>query len=74
MATAPAAAMTRARHSLFSHFFSANAVTPENAVAYEPSWFIERRLFDRMQRLGVIVEPQPGRYYVVMPEIGRAHV
>lgn len=67
MATAAAAAAARARRNLFSHFFSVDAVSAENAVTYTPDRQIERRLLDRMKRNGVVVETTPGRYYVSMP-------
>lgn len=67
MATAAAAALGRARLALFSHFFSQNAVTPEAAVAWTSSRFVDVRLFERMKALGVIVEAAPGRFYVSMP-------
>ena len=67
MATAAAAVAARARRNLFSHFFSVDAVSADNAVAYAPNRLIERRLFERMKRNGVVVEATPGRYYVSMP-------
>ncbi|MFM9828391.1 MAG: hypothetical protein ACKVOB_06530 [Sphingomonas sp.] len=53
--------------TLFSHFFSQNAVTPENAVGWASPRFVDRRLFDRMKASGVIVEASPGLFYVAMP-------
>lgn len=63
MATSAAAAMVaKARNDIISHFMRHRAVSPETAVPYEPGRRIRRRLFDRLQRLGVIVPAKGGHY------------
>ncbi|MCW3848990.1 hypothetical protein OF829_17260 [Sphingomonas sp. LB-2] len=67
MATSAAAAMAVARRRVFSHFFAANAVTPENAVPFATDRRLQQRQFERFLARGVIREAKPGRYYVDMP-------
>src|SRR3982751_2170505 len=64
MATAAAAAVAKARRNIQHHFFSANAVRPESAVAFDARSRLQQRMFERMRRNGVIREAQPGRYWI----------
>ena len=65
MATsAVAAAVARARRNIQHHFFSADAVRPDRAIAFEPSRLIERRQFERMRARAVIREGEPGTYWL----------
>jgi len=64
MATAAAVVVAKARRDVVSHFMSCNAVTPEAAVVFAPSRFVQRRAFDRMLRSGVLIETRPGRWYL----------
>jgi hypothetical protein len=67
MATAAAAAVAVARRRVFSHFFAANAVSPENAVPFVAERRLQQRQFERFCRMGVIREAKPGLYYMDMP-------
>ncbi len=67
MATAAAAIMAKAQQDMIGHFMTSNAVSPESAVAYEPSRRIERRMFERMQRDGVIVDAGNDRWFIDIP-------
>jgi len=65
MATsAAAAAVARARRQLQHEFFQADAVRPDRAIAFTPEQLVERRIFERWQRAGVIRENGPGRYWL----------
>jgi len=65
MATsAAAAAVARARRELQHQFFQADAVRSDRAIAFEPERLVERRIFERWQRAGVIREAGPGRYWL----------
>lgn len=67
MATAAAAVLAKARRDVASHFMSANAVSPENAVSFEPARFVQGRVFERMKASGILVEAKPGRWYIDVP-------
>ncbi|MEZ0241953.1 MAG: hypothetical protein ACAH11_01150 [Sphingomonas sp.] len=67
MATSAAAAIAVARRRVFSHFFAANAVTPENAVPFASDRRLQQRQFERFLGSGVIREAKPGLYYVDVP-------
>ena len=67
MATAAAAAIAVARRRVFSHFFAANAVTPENATPFVTDRRLQQRQFERFRASGVIREAKPGLYYVDVP-------
>lgn len=62
MATAAAAVVAKARRDVISHFMSRNAVTPDSAVPYAPERRIQARMFDRLQRAGVIVAASKGYF------------
>lgn len=65
MATsAAAAAVARARRVIQHEFFHADAVRPDRAIAFTPDRLVERRIFERWQRAGVIREAAPGRYWM----------
>ena len=67
MATAAAAIVAQAKREIVSHLMSANAVSPDQAVAYAPGRRIQRRMLDRFCRAGVVVETAPGEYYLNVP-------
>lgn len=67
MATSAAAAIAVARRRVFSHFFAANAVTPENATGFATERRLQQRQFERFLAKGVIREARPGLYYIDMP-------
>lgn len=67
MATAAAAAVAVARRRVLSHFFAANAVTPENATPFATERRLQQRQFERFVRSGIIIEAKPGLYYVDVP-------
>lgn len=58
MSTAAAAVIARARRDLVSHFMLADAVRPEDAVPFIPRRFIDRRMFERFKRRGLL---KPGK-------------
>ena len=64
MATAAAALIARARREIQHHFFAADAVRPDRAIAYEPGTGIESRQFARMRARGIVREEQPGQYWI----------
>jgi hypothetical protein len=64
MATGVAAAVARARREIQHHFFSADAVRPDRAVAFDAYSMIEQRQFDRMRSRGIIHEEKPGLYWM----------
>ena len=64
MATAAAALIARARREIQHHFFAADAVRPDRAVAFEPGSGIEGRQFERMRSLGIIREEGIGLYWL----------
>ena len=64
MATAAAAAIAKARRDIQHEFFSQDAVRPERAIAFDPARHVQRRVFERWQRAGVIREATPGHYWL----------
>lgn len=68
MATGAAAVIARSRRDVVSHFMLADAVRPADAVAYVPTKFIDRRMFERFKRAG-LVKPGEGddRWYLDIP-------
>ena len=68
MATAAAAVVARSRRDVVSHFMLADAVRPADAVSYAPTKFIDRRMFERFKRAG-LVKPGEGddRWYLDIP-------
>ena len=64
MATAAAALIARARREIQHHFFAADAVRPDRAVAFDPGSGIERRQFERMRAADIIREDSPGLYWL----------
>ncbi|GAA4006581.1 hypothetical protein [Sphingomonas humi] len=71
MATAAAALTARARRHIQHVFFSADAVRPDRAVAFEPQNGFERRQFEELRSGGAIHESQPGRYWLDLPAFDR---
>ena len=67
MATAAAAAIAVARRRVFSHFFAANAVTPERATPFVTDRRLQQRQFEQFRRRNIIIEAKPGLYYIDMP-------
>ena len=67
MATAAAAVIAKARRDVVSHFMSANAVSAESAVAYEPGRRIRQRQFERLCDAEVIRATGDGRYWIDAP-------
>ncbi len=64
MATAAAALIAKARRDIQHEFFSQDAVRADRAIAFDPSRHIQRRVFERWQRAGVIREEGKGRYWL----------
>lgn len=64
MATAAAAAVARARRDVQHYFFSRDVVRPDSAVAFELDRRLQRRVFERMVRRGIIHEARPGHYWI----------
>lgn len=67
MATAAAAIVAKRRRDILSHFLTANAVSADGAVAYQPERRVDRRQFGHLLDAGVIVEAGPGSYFVDVP-------
>lgn len=64
MATAAAALAARARREIQHHFFAADAVRPDRALAFDPANGFERRQFERMRSRHIIHEERPGAYWL----------
>lgn len=64
MATAAAAVIAKARRDIQHELFSQDAVRADRAIAFDPSRHIQRRVFERWQRAGVIREEGSGRYWL----------
>jgi hypothetical protein len=64
--TAAAAVVAKARRDVISYFLQQNAVSPENAVAYRPRRFIQRRQLARLLAAGIVHESMKG-YWVDVP-------
>ena len=59
-----AAAIARARRDIQHEFFSQDAVRAERAIAFDPSRHVQRVVFERWRRAGVIHEARPGYYWL----------
>lgn len=64
MAAAVAALAARARREIQHHFFAADAVRAERAVAFTPSGAVEARQFKRMLEAGSIKREGADRYWL----------
>ncbi|MEY4238849.1 MAG: hypothetical protein RL339_1450 [Pseudomonadota bacterium] len=64
MATAAAAVVAKARREIQHHFFSADAVRADRAVAFTPSGFAEARQFAKMLEAGIIRQADGDRYWI----------
>lgn len=71
MATAAAAILAKRRRDILSQFLTANAVSADSAIAFDPDGPADRRLFARLERDGVIVAAKRGTYYVDVPAYDR---
>ena len=71
MATAAVAVMAKARRDVVSHFMSANAISPESAVAYEPGLRSRQRQFERLCDTGIVRTANDGRYWVDAPRFDK---
>ena len=67
MATAAATIVAKARRRIIDHFMSAEAVSPESAVAFVPNRLVVERQFARFQRNGVVRTTEDGRYWIDIP-------
>ena len=64
MATAAAAVVAKARREIQPHFFAADAVRADRAVAFTPSGFAEARQFAKMLEAGIIRQEDGDRYWI----------
>ena len=64
MATGAAALIAKARRDIQHEFFSQDAVRPDRAIAFDATRHIQRRVFERWQRAGVIREERPGHFWL----------
>ncbi|MEI6485850.1 MAG: hypothetical protein WCO11_06235 [Sphingomonadales bacterium] len=64
MATAAAAVVARAQREIQHHFFAADAVRPDRAVAFAPHSPPQRRMFERWRARGIIRQCDDGRYWL----------
>lgn len=65
--SAAAARKARARREIQQHFFQADAVRPDRAVAFTPDDRFERRQFHSYRDAGVIHEATLGHYWLDIP-------
>ena len=59
------AAIVRARRRVLAQLEEAGATSVDRAVALEPKRRLERKAIAYFRRRGVILEPQPGRYFML---------
>jgi hypothetical protein len=64
MDTAVAALVVKAKREIQHHFFSADAVRADRAVAFTPSNGFEARQFARLLKQGVIRQEAGDRYWI----------
>ena len=64
MATAAAAVIAQAKREIQHHFFAADAVRADRAVAFTPSNRIEARQFEKMLERGSIKREGTDRYWI----------
>ncbi|MES2337016.1 MAG: hypothetical protein V4537_02830 [Pseudomonadota bacterium] len=67
MATTAAAVVAKARRDVISHFMSRDAVSPAQAVPYQPDRRIRRRMFETFQAAGVLKPGAKGGFYLDVP-------
>ena len=60
-----AAAVMRARRRILSQLEEGGGTSRESALPLEPDRRLERKTIDYFRRRGIILEPQPGRYFVL---------
>ncbi len=65
-AAAAAAAVTRARRLVISHFMGMNAVSADSGVDFVPARRLEAKQFDRLRGEGVI-KPAKSGFYIDIP-------
>jgi hypothetical protein len=66
LASAAAAMAARARREIQHRFFSADAVRPDRAIAFEPANGFERRQFERLRDRDIVREVS-GRFWLDLP-------
>ena len=69
--TVAAIVIAKARRAIEDRFLEATAFSPESAIPFAAHGRLQARMFDRLQRAGVIKSAQPGVYYI--DQIGLAH-
>ena len=69
--TVAAVVIAKTRRSIEDRFLEATAFSPESAIPFTARRRLEARLFDRLQRTGVIRPARPGAYYVDQIELAR---
>ena len=67
--TVAAIVIAKARRTVEDRFLEATAFSPESAIPFTAEGRLQARLFDRLQRAGVIKSAQPGAYYVDQVEL-----
>lgn len=65
-------AAATARHRVRAHFAALHAITPGDAIEYNPPGARELREFTRLRRTGVIREVAPGHYWLDLDRMGTA--
>jgi hypothetical protein len=71
MATAAAAIVGKARRDVISHFMQCNAVSAASAVPWTPDRRLQRRVLARFVGSRVLIETEPGTYFVDVPAYDR---
>lgn len=64
MATAAAAIVAKARRDIQHDFFSRDAVRPDRAIAFDADSHVQRRVFERWRRSGVMRQEADGRFWL----------
>ena len=68
-----AAAVMRARLDIVAQLRDADATSAETAIAFRPQRRMERKALEFLLRKGLVVEPQPGRYFVLADKAAEWH-
>ena len=68
-----AAAVMRARLGIVAQPQDAGATRAETAIAFQPQRRMERKALEFLLRKGLVVEPLPGRYFVLADKAAEWH-
>lgn len=58
------AATARARQRVYDHFLAWRALSPQEAIEFNPATAVERTEFDRLRKSGIIRQATPGQFWL----------